>query len=532
MVHLPEQAVDAALTGGRGADGVGRPARAPKVRGLDELARHLALLKAGGQRIVLAHGVFDLLHLGHIRHFEQAKRLGDVLVVTLTPDEYVNKGPHRPAFAQEARAEALAALSVVDYVAINRGPLSVPAIELLRPDFYVKGAEYAVAGNDVTGGIEREAEAVRRVGGEVRFTNGIVFSSSQLLNRHLPAYSAEVGEYLAELRRAYSPEAIREYLDSLRGLRVLVVGEAILDQYVYCNALGKSAKEPVLAMRYLSDELHAGGSLAIANHIADFCNHVALVSYLGARNSQEAFIRSRLRPAVTPTFVTKPDAPTIVKRRYVEKYMVTKLLEVYEVNDEPLETREAAALQRVLTSHLADCDVVVVADFGHGLLARDAIELLCTESPFLAVNTQINAGNLGFHTISKYHRADYVCIHEGELRLDQRSRSGDVRRLVAELSARLACGTTMVTRGKHGTLLYQRDVGYFECPSFATKVVDRTGAGDAVLALTSLCAARGFPPDLLGFVGNMVGAQAVSVVGNAAAIDRVQLLKSIESVLR
>ena len=108
------------------------------------LAKAVADLKRKGKRIVQCHGVFDLLHIGHIQHLEQAKKLGDVLVVTLTPDKHVNKGPHRPIFAQDLRAQAIAALDCVDYVAINKWPLADRTIQFLRPDIYVKGTEYKV----------------------------------------------------------------------------------------------------------------------------------------------------------------------------------------------------------------------------------------------------------------------------------------------------------------------------------------------------------------------------------------------------
>jgi sugar/nucleoside kinase (ribokinase family) len=90
----------------------------------------------------------------------------------------------------------------------------------------------------------------------------------------------------------------------------------------------------------------------------------------------------------------------------------------------------------------------------------------------------------------------------------------------------------MVTQGKHGTLLYKKGEGFYKCPSLAIKVVDRLGAGDAVLALSSLCVAQGFPCDIVGFIANVVGAQAVTIVGNSSSIDRVQLLKTVESLLK
>ncbi len=127
-----------------------------KVKTLEELAEHLSSLRAEGKKIVLCHGVFDLLHIGHIRHFEQAKKLGDILVVTVTQDRYVNKGPHRPAFTEDLRAESIAALDCVDYVAINNWPTSVETIKLLKPDVYGKGSDYKDARKDYTGKITDE----------------------------------------------------------------------------------------------------------------------------------------------------------------------------------------------------------------------------------------------------------------------------------------------------------------------------------------------------------------------------------------
>lgn len=503
-----------------------------KVRDLRELAAEVSALKAQGKTVVHAHGVYDLLHPGHIRHLESAKQMGDVLVVTVTEDRHVNKGPHRPAFPQELRAESVAALAVVDYVAINHGPLSVDAIHLLRPDVYVKGAEYRATEQDATGGIVREMDAIRAVGGRILFTDEIVFSSSHLLNRHLPTFSREVADYLHAFRLAHPLDEVRRHLDALRPLRVLIVGEAILDEYVYCEALGKSGKEPMIAMRRLSSETYAGGALAMCNHLAEFCDQVALVTYVGAADRREAFCRAELHASVRAAFLRKASAPTIVKRRYVDAYHGTKLLEVYELNDEALDADCEAGLVTALEGALDHVDVVIAADYGHGLISKPVADLLASRARFLVVNTQANAANVGFHTIDKYARADYVCLHERELRLARRSRSGDLRALTADLAERMGCRALMVTRGSNGTLFYAPDQGFTETPALASKVVDRVGAGDAVLALTSLCVARGVPADVVGFVANMVGAEAVSSVGNSRPIERVRFLRSIDSVLK
>lgn len=503
-----------------------------KIKGIEELAKLLSSARAGKKRIAHCHGVFDLLHIGHIRHLQQAKRLGDLLVVTVTPDRYVNKGPHRPAFPEALRAEALASLDCVDYVAINRWPMASEAIRLLRPQFYVKGPDYKDAGKDRTGGIDREASAVRAAGGKLAFTEDITFSSSSLINRNLSVFPPQTAEYLARFAARRPAADILGYLENAKRLKVLAIGEAIIDEYQYCEAIGKSSKEPMLAMRHLSTEKFPGGILAVGNHLANFCGKVGLLTFLGARNAQEDFIRRKLAANIEKNFLYKSDSPTIVKRRFVENYFFMKLLEIYEMNDSPLGREDNGKFCEALERLLPQYDAAVVVDFGHGILSREAVDILCRKAKFLAVNAQSNAGNLGYHTVSRYARADYVCITEGELRLETRNRQGDLRQMVSEVAKKLKAKRVVVTRGKSGCLCYGEKEGFFEVPAFAGQVIDRMGAGDAFLSLTSLCVAQKAPMEVVGFIGNAAGAQAVATVGNRTPIERVPLFRHIESLLK
>jgi rfaE bifunctional protein nucleotidyltransferase chain/domain len=502
-----------------------------KVREIEELAEVLGSVR-GQKKVALCHGVFDLLHVGHIRHLERAKQLGDILAVTVTPDQYVNKGPHRPAFPEQLRLEGVGALGCVDYVALNKWPTAVETIDLLRPDFYVKGCDYEEAGKDATGGIVLEEVAIKSVGGRLVFTEDITFSSSNLINRYLPVLPKATVNYLQNFSTRNRIEDVFRYLERARSLKVLVVGEAIIDEYQYCEQIGKSSKEPMLAVKYLSNEKFVGGILAVGNHVANFCDHVDLVSFLGAEHSQEDFIRKNLHDNIHPIFLHRKASPTIVKRRFIEEYCFTKLLEVYEINDGGLEETDNAALCAKLREQLPRYDVVIVVDFGHGMLSEAAVDLLCRDSRFLAINAQSNAGNLGYHTISRYPRADYVCIAENEMRLEARDRRSDLGEIVRRVCGKLPFGRVVVTRGKQGCLCYGEEEGFFEVPAFAGQVVDRMGAGDAFLSVTALCAAQKAPIEVLGFIGNVVGAQAVATVGNRKPVGRAALLKNIESLLK
>jgi rfaE bifunctional protein nucleotidyltransferase chain/domain len=154
-----------------------------KVLALDDIVRRLEVPRREGRRIVHCHGCFDLMHIGHIRHLEAARAMGDVLVVTVTADAYVKKGEGRPAFTEEERAESLAALACVDFVSINREPTAAAAIRRLRPDYYVKGPVAEDPGGR-SASLRLEIETVRAVGGDVRFTHEGVFSSTALLKAH------------------------------------------------------------------------------------------------------------------------------------------------------------------------------------------------------------------------------------------------------------------------------------------------------------------------------------------------------------
>src|SRR3989344_295729 len=241
-----------------------------KVKNLDELALILQKLKSDGKKIIHCHGVFDLMHPGHVRHFHAAKVLGDVLVVTITPDKYVNKGPGRPVFTEELRTESIAALECVNYVAINLWPKAVETIKILRPDVYVKGGDYAEADKDETRGIYLEREAVESVGGRIHFTDEITFSSSSLINEYFEVYPEPVKNFLKNFRERYSALRVIEQLKGLKKLRVLLIGETILDEYHYVAAIGKPPKGDHIAAEIIGEEVHAGGVLACANHVANF----------------------------------------------------------------------------------------------------------------------------------------------------------------------------------------------------------------------------------------------------------------------
>ena len=505
---------------------------AAKILSLDALEKQASDLRGNGKRVVMCHGTFDLMHTGHIRHLQRARHEGDLLLVTVTADAYVNKGPGRPVFPEDLRAETLAALACVDFVSIDHEPTAVNAISRLRPHVYAKGSEYRVSADDVTGNIEREQRAVEDCGGEIFYTDEITFSSSSLLNEHFGVLSAEARDYLQEFRKKYSFKDIINLVKGLADLKVLVVGDAIIDQYHYVKVLGQVGKGTVLSVKYESDEQFAGGALAVANHLAGFANAVTLVTGLGTIDTYEAFIRSKLLPNVTPRFFEVDNAPTITKRRFVDEDL-TKLFEVYFCSEEPMSVEVDDAVCGWLEANLKAFDVVIVPDFGNGFISPNMIDVLCRSARFLGVNTQLNSGNRGHHVINRYPRADFVSINEPELRLAAHNRHDPLELVAETIGKRVHSDHIAITYGAKGAMFKNRKSGAVHyVPALSTKVLDRIGAGDAFLAVAGLCIGGGLPSEIAAYVGSASAALEVQIVGNRESMDSVTLFKYITTLLK
>lgn len=505
-----------------------------KVRTLDELAMAADLAKAHGRKVVLAHGVFDLLHLGHIRHLEAAKREGDVLFVTCTADRFVNKGPNRPAFNENLRAEMLAALHCVDWVGINQQSSSVNVIQALKPDVYVKGSDYVNSAEDITGKITEERDAVESHGGRIVFTHDITYSSTTLINQYLDIHEPKLRDYLGLLRGQDILKQLLGHIEQLSELSVMLAGETIIDEYRYVKPVGKSPKENIIATRFENGEVFAGGVIATATHVAQFCKKVRVLTVIGEDDGDdiETFLRSIL-PDNVELVALRRSGPTIRKVRYVDPGYLRKLFEVHYMDDRPVSAELTSRIIADITRNAPSADVTLVNDFGHGMIGSETVAALVREPRFLAINVQSNSSNLGFNLIGKFPRADFVCIDTIEARLATRDRHSDMWTIAEKLLPTVIDSPrTIVTMGVEGCLIHERDNANRHIPAFTRTVKDTMGAGDAFFALAAPLAGLGCPLELAGLAGNAAGAIKVGIVGHREPVGRIPLIKYISSLLR
>ena len=496
-------------------------------------------LRQAGRHVVMCHGVYDLLHYGHVAHLKEAKSFGDVLVVSVTAAPFVNKGPDRPYFTDEQRLEFLASIEYVDYVMLSNEPTALTNIAAVQPDVYVKGQEFQDGTDGVTGHVAHEIEAVERFGGAIRYTQGEVFSSSKLLNNYFGALPEGVAEFSRKLTAAYGKnvfDSITDAVEWFAKFRVLVVGDIIIDDYIFCATQGLTSKDATMSTRFQSVDRYLGGALAIARHVANFCPRTEFLSMMGPEDDIRRLIDQEMPEQVKLHLLTDDAFVTPVKRRYLKRHPQRgdseKLFSINYLNDaQNLREIDYTPFYRALEELLPEYDLVILCDYGHGLIDSEAIERVEEFSNYLAVNCQTNSSNYGMNIITKYSRADTFALDEKELDLAFREHWTDKLDLLERLRAHLNARVGWLTTGAKGAVAKAKGKDAVTVPALTLRVTDTVGAGDAFFALSSLCAAANIPADIATLIANAAGAIKTHMLGNAGSVQKKDLLKFVKTVL-
>ncbi|PWT81722.1 MAG: hypothetical protein C5B57_09895 [Blastocatellia bacterium] len=449
------------------------------------------------QTIVLCHGAFDLVHMGHLIHFEEAASLGDVLVVTLTADKHIMK-KRAVSFNEEYRLRQVAALEIVDFVALVNEPSAVSALEVLRPDVYVKGSEYANLVLDKTANIFAEKRLVESYGGRIHFTTGDTFSSTKL--SHFLQASPEAVQGNPLLRNdkilfrdvsnlAVRLEDVKNFLARASSLRVCLLGETIIDEWVDITVTNLSHKSRCVAGQETARIRQIGGTGIIALHLSGFVKHVHCLT-----NGLVGDLPSNVE-------VTQLAENPLVKTRFVDRDSGLPLFES--------KVLDVAEMRPALPS-FDNYDLVLVADFGHGLLKSEVInrEIAIKRHAYVAAMAQVNSSNYGYNLPVKYVGADYYSLNRTEAELSLHEKNLTFETLLDRMSQLLKCRSLSVTDGNQGAIV-RMGADVFAVPTLSTNVIDTIGCGDAYFALSSVAACLGFPAKIVALVGS-IGAAAMT----------------------
>jgi rfaE bifunctional protein kinase chain/domain/rfaE bifunctional protein nucleotidyltransferase chain/domain len=504
-----------------------------KILDLKNLKIEIDKLKKKKIKIVHCHGVFDLLHIGHINYLQSAKKLGDVLIVSVTEDKFINKGPGRPFFTNNLRMQSLAALSCVDYIYLNNAPTALEAIRLIKPNYYVKGKDYKDFSKDLTSQISYEVRAAKRYGAKFITTNDNLFSSSKLINASLLNLSSNHKQILQKIKNQYLRfDNIKKKILELKNKKAVVIGEAIIDKYVFCQALGKASKDLNLNIKKIFSEKYLGGSLAIAKNLSSYCKKVEVLTFLGSYRDDLKFINSNLENSIYLNFLKKNNSPTILKTRYLDEVDKIKLLGVYDFNDQDLNAKEEKRFIRLINRKTKGNDYIILTDYNHGIITNKVAKNISLKNKFnYSINCQLNSSNMRYRALEKYKNPKLVIINENELRYEFRDRNTNSFILAKKLIKKLNSKCALITCGKRGMFFIDKKKIYY-CDAFTDHAVDKIGAGDTVLAFFSIFFNSGFSIELSLLISSLAARHSVKDIANKNSYNKSLLLQDLHYLLK
>lgn len=482
------------------------------------------------KKFTLSHGVFDVLHIGHKRHFESAKELTNILVVSVTSDRFVKKGPGRPFFNQFLRSEMVSSFESVSYVYINDSETPIDLIKELKPTYYCKGKDYMNFSDDITGNIKKEYDAVKKIGGEIYFTTDIQFSSSKLINLNFdsPTILKEIKEKVKNLNTFKNQ--VLQNLNKIKTLKVAIFGEIIEDEYIYANNLGQPSKEFIHAVEKEKNDIFMGGSYAIAKNILEFTKSVDVFSAGDIDVSLKKEIKEKNKNNIK-FFNLDTNFSVCRKSRYLSNNR--KLFECYSYRGKNKKLNLTNSILELLKKKINYYDCIIIADFGHGFFSNELFDLIEKKANFLSVNVQTNAGNRGFNLATKYRKSDNILLDIPELKLATKENSNDFKSLTKKLTNQINARYYTITRGKDGIYILDKKKNQnITLSAFESKPIDTMGAGDSVLGISSMLLSIGAPLNVVAYLSNLFGAISTSIIGHSSSIQKNEILKSIEYGLK
>jgi rfaE bifunctional protein kinase chain/domain len=481
------------------------------------------------KKVIMCHGTFDLVHPGHIRHLIYAKSKADILVTSLTADVHIQKANFRPFVPQDLRAMNLAALEVVDYVVIDENPTPIENIKIIRPDYFAKGYEYTKGGLHPK--TKEEKDALDSYGGELLFTPGdIVYSSSHIIEAEPPNIAADKLHVLMQAE-GVTFGRLRDVLKSFSRAKVHVVGDTIVDSYTYCTLIGGNTKTPTMSLRFDHQVDFVGGAGVVAKHMKGAGADVRFTTVLGDDALKDLVLKDLQDYGVKCDAVVDRTRPTTQKNLFTTQGY--RMLKVDKLDNRPISDKILAQFTTSVAGSKADA--VVFSDFRHGVFNRTTIPPLIAalpRGPLRVADSQV-ASRWG--NILDFHGFDLITPNEREVRFALGDQDSTIRPLANELYRRANCKYLLLKMGERGLITYRDPSGdprsFFTVDSFADRVTDAVGAGDALLAYATIALVVSGCIVSASILGSVAAALACERDGNNP-IDPNDVLKRLDQVER
>jgi len=483
-----------------------------KIKTPAELAEILGPLPRK-KKAIMCHGVFDVVHPGHLRHLIYAKSKADILITSLTADRHITKGIYRPHVPQDLRALSLAAFEVVDYVVIDPNDTPLENLRLIKPDYFAKGYEYTT--DNILPKTQEEIDVISEYGGEMIFTPGdIVYSSSKLIEMEPPKLLIE--KLLTTMERGgVNFDSLRDTMAQFKGKRVHVIGDTIVDSFTYCAMIGGQTKTPTMSVLFQEKKDFIGGAAVVAEHLRAAGAEVVFSTVLGDDALKDFVLDGLGKSGIDCRAIIDSTRPTTNKNAIiVGGYRLLKV--------DTLDNRSISdGIQKKLIKAIQDvpADAVVFSDFRHGIFNRRTIPGLVAaipDSAFKVADSQV-ASRWG--NITEFKNFDLITPNEREARFALGDQDSGVRPLASQLYDAAECKMLVLKLGDRGVLTcnspnHEALDSFFVVDSFVEHVVDAVGAGDALLSYATLSMLATGNPITATILGSMAAAVECEVDGN------------------
>lgn len=483
------------------------------------------------EKVVMCHGVFDVVHPGHIRHFLFAKNKAPLLVVSLTADKHINKGNFRPHVPQDLRAVNLAALEFVDFVIIDLNEKPLSNIGIIKPDFFAKGFEYSPL-NNLSEKTNEEIEIVSSYGGEVIFSPGdYVLSSSRYIQESPPNLKTEKLMMLME-RSNVTFKDLLKCLDEIPGKKIHVVGDTIVDSYTKCSMIGGQTKTPTMSVKFENCINHVGGAGIVAAHLKAAGAVVEFTTVLG--NDEMGKIVSNQLSAwdIKSHSIIDSNRPTTNKNAIVVNDY--RLLKVDTVDNSPITDSQLASICQSIAKSSAVA--VVLSDFRHGIFNSRTISSIVQAIPKGVIRVADSQVASRWGNILDFKGFDLITPNEREARFSLGDQDSGIRTLCSNLFSQSECKAMIMKLGERGIITCtDKDSStldnYFVMDSFAENLIDPVGAGDALLAYSTLAMLVTGNAVIASILGNLAAACECECDGNIT-ITPDYIARKIESIMQ
>ena len=478
------------------------------------------------EKVILCHGVFDVVHPGHIRHLIYAKTKADILIVSVTADKFIKKGVYRPHIPEDLRALNLAAFEMVDFVVVDKNENPLENISLLKPDFFAKGFEYTAKG--LPKATIKESKAVESYGGKMIFTPGdVVYSSSNFLSNFLPHVQMEKLLILMN-RNKVSFEILKKITKKLNNIKVHIIGDTIIDTYTRTSLIGGQIKTPTISVLYQNEDKYIGGAGIVAQHLKSAGANVTFTTVLGDDDLKKLTVKQLKKIKIEINAIIDKTRPTTSKNVIVANGY--KVLKVDKLDNQPISKSILDKIIKKIKSKKSD--IVIFSDFRHGIFNSESVKALThslNKNVFKCADSQVATrwGN-----ISDFKNFDLITPNEKESRFALADQDSTISELTIKLKKEANYKNLILKLGEKGLFSVTSNLNQdhaFTIPSFVENLIDPVGSGDALLAYSSLALYKTKSLFIASIIGAIAAACECEKDGNIP-VSVEEIVNKIESL--